>query len=315
MTLTQLEYVLAIAETGSFVEAADQTGVTQPALTTQIKNLENELDTIIFDRTKKPVIPTEIGLRVIDQAGKIIQESKVVADLVNEHRNILEGTLKLGIIPTVSQYLLPQFIQSFTDSYPDIHLHVKEMITEDIIHGLKNGSLDAGIIATPIEAKNIKSMPLYYEKFYGYVSREHPLYHKTELTFSDLNESELWLLKEGNCFRDQVLNICSQAENNNSKSAFKYESHSIESLMRVVEMKNGVTLIPELAAKNLTSKRSKLIREIPELNPMREISIVVRKQYLKKRFVERLRKNIISNMPDQMLEKPQGILVDPNVKL
>lgn len=315
MTLTQLEYVLAIAETGSFVEAASKTGVTQPALTTQIKNLENELDTVIFDRTKKPVIPTEIGHRVIEQARSVIRESKLVTDLVSEHRNILEGTLKLGIIPTVSPYLLPHFIHSFTATYPDIHLHVKEMITEDIVDGLKNGSLDAGIIATPIEAKNIKVMPLYYEKFYGYVSRGHSLFFKNKLTPADLNESDLWLLKEGNCFRDQVINICADAENNKPKSRFKYESHSIEALMRVVEMKNGLTLIPELAAKNLTSKRSEMIREIPALNPVREISIVVRKQYLKKRFVERLKKNIIANMPDSMLDKPQGVLVDPNVKL
>ncbi len=315
MTLTQLHYVIAISETGSFVDAADKTGVTQPALTTQVKNLEGELDTVIFDRTKKPVVPTEIGHRVIDQARKIIHESKVISDLVNEHRNILEGTLKLGIIPTVSPYLLPHFIHRFTKAYPDIHLHVKEMITEDIVDSLKNGSLDAGIIATPIEAGNIRSMPLYYEKFFGYVSQEHPLFFKNHLTPSDLNQSDLWLLKEGNCFRDQVVNICAEAENDKSKSGFKYESHSIEALMRVVEMKNGVTLIPELAAKNLTGKKKEMIREIPELNPVREISIVVRKQYLKKRFVERLRKNIISNMPESMTDKPHGILIDPNVKL
>ncbi len=315
MTITQLRYVITIADTGSFVEASRVCGVTQPALTIQVRNLENELDTVIFDRTKKPVIPTETGFLIIEQARNVLLEAKQVADVVNEQRKLLDGNLKMGIIPTVSPYLLPYFADDFNTSYPNIKLHVQELITEDIVEKLKNGSIDVGIVATPLSANNIITMPVCYEKFYAFVSRNHPLFFKDKVTIEDLNNSDLWLLKEGNCFRDQVINICAEGALKNSENTFKYESHSIEALMQVVELKKGVTLIPELKVKELTGKRKELIREIADNPPMREISVIVRKGYLKKRFIERLKKKIIAGIPEGMSEKPEGILVDPNIKL
>jgi LysR family hydrogen peroxide-inducible transcriptional activator len=315
MTLAQIEYVLAIAEHGSFVEAAKKRFVTQPALTTQVKNLEEELGVMIFDRTKKPIEPTVIGAQIIEQAKEIINQSRKLPDLVKEYQQVETGDLSIGIIPTISPYLVPLFINSFSENNPKVHVSVKEEITEDVIHKLKNGQLDAGIIATPVDTTGIISIPLYYEKFFAYVSRTNPEYHKSELDISELHIEDIWLLKEGNCFRDQVVNICKQSNKKKFHQNFRFESHSIESLKRIVEVKDGITLIPELSVDNIPERNRDMIKPITGINAVREISLVVTRQFLKRRIIDRLKFAIEDSMPKNLLEPSDSNIVNTNVKI
>ena len=315
MTLTQIEYVLAIAEAGSFVDAAKKRFVTQPALTTQVKNLEEELGVMIFDRTKKPIQPTVIGFQIIEQAKEVINQSRKLPDLVKEYQQVEKGDISIGVIPTISPYLVPFFINNFSEDNKGVSISVQEEITEEIIHKLKNGQLDAGIIATPIETTGIVSLPLYYEKFYAYVSRSNPEYHKKNLNITDLNVDDIWLLKEGNCFRNQVINICKKSSNQPFRDNFRFESHSIESLKRIVEVKNGMTLIPELSLEGIHSKNMDMVKEIEGDTPIREISIVVTRQFLKRRIIDRLRYSILDSLPKSVWREHKGEIVDTDVKI
>ena len=315
MTLTQIEYVLAIAEQGSFVEAAKKRFVTQPALTTQVKNLEEELGVMIFDRTKKPIQPTVIGHQIIEQAKEVINQSRKLPDLVREYQQVEKGDISIGVIPTISPYLVPFFINNFSEDNKSVNISIQEEITEEIIHKLKNGQLDAGIIATPVETTGIVSLPLYYEKFFAYVSRANPEYHKKTLNISDLNVDDIWLLKEGNCFRNQVINICKQSSNQPFRDNFRFESHSIESLKKIVEVKNGMTLIPELSLEGIHTKNMDMVKEIEGETPIREISIVVTRQFLKRRIIDRLRYSILDSLPKDVWREHKGKIVDTDVKI
>jgi LysR family hydrogen peroxide-inducible transcriptional activator len=315
MTLTQIEYVLAIAEEGSFVEAAKKRFVTQPALTTQVKNLEEELGVMIFDRTKKPIAPTVIGKQIIEQAKEIINQSRKLPDLVKEYQQVEKGDISIGIIPTISPYLVPLFINNFSKDNENTNISVQEEITEEIIHKLKNGQLDAGIIATPIDTTGMVTIPLYYEKFFAYVSRSNPEYTKQEVNISELNVDDIWLLKEGNCFRNQVINICKKSNNQPFRDHFRFESHSIESLVRIVEVKNGITLIPELSLPGIPAKNQDMIKKIEGMTPIREISIVVTRQFLKRRIIDRLQYAIQDSIPKDIWTEKRGEIVDTNVKI
>ena len=314
MTLTQIEYVLAIAEHGSFVEAAKKRYVTQPALTTQVKNLEEELGVMIFDRTKKPIIPTTIGEQIIEQAKEVTNQSRKLHDLVVEYQRVEKGDLSIGIIPTISPYLVPLFINNFSENNKKVNVSVTEEITENIIHKLKNGQLDVGIIATPIETTGITNIPLYYEKFYGYVSRSNEDYHKSDINIGDLDINDIWLLKEGNCFRDQVMNICKKSEKQVFRDHFRFESHSIESLKRIVEVKDGMTLIPELSLATISQKNMDMVKDISGVVPVREISIVVTRQFLKRRLIDRLLYSIQECLPENLKENSNKIVINTSVK-
>tara|TARA_R110002050_G_scaffold41242_1_gene100070 strand:+ start:65075 stop:66022 length:948 start_codon:yes stop_codon:yes gene_type:complete len=315
MTLTQIEYVLAIAEHGSFVEAAKKRYVTQPALTTQVKNLEEELGVMIFDRTKKPIIPTTIGEQIIAQAKEVVGQSRKLHDLVGEYQKIEKGDLAIGIIPTISPYLVPLFINNFSKDNADVNVSVQEEITEEIIRKLKNGQLDVGIIATPIETTGILNIPLYYEKFYGYVSRSNENYHKKAINISELNIDDIWLLKEGNCFRDQVMNICNQSKKQIFRDNFRFESHSIESLKRIVEVKNGMTLIPDLSLATIPTKNLDMVKELEGITPVREISLVVTRQFLKRRVIDRLMYAIQASISDELKTNHGHKIIDTSVKV
>lgn len=315
MTLTQLEYIIAIADHGSFVEAAEHSFVTQPALTTQVKNLEQELEVILFDRTRKPIIPTEVGQQIIEQARNVVWEARKIPDLVNEYQTDIKGDLTIGIIPTIAPYLIPLFINAFNQRHPKVNVNVREEITEEIITQLKNGTLDVGILATPVQAKNVIFRTLYYERFFGYVSENHPTFYKDALSEEDLVLADLWLLKEGNCFRNQVINICSETRDPDFQDHFRYESHSIESLKRIVDAKSGMTLIPELSVRDVPRNKREMIKEIPAVNPFREVSLVIGRQYLKKRLIDGLHETITEAVPASMLHQPDGLIVDTNLKV
>lgn len=296
MNFQQLEYILAVDNHRHFMQAADQCCVTQPTLSMMIKKLEEELNLKIFDRTKQPIVPTDIGRKIIDQAKLTIREAERIQELAKQFNGALSGSLRIGVIPTISQYLLPAIVQPFIEKYPDIQLQVNEMVTEQIYLQLKNGNLDAGIVATISEESNLKELPLYNEPFYAFISADSGLYTKQYILPDDIRPDELWLLEEGHCLSGQIQQLCALKQSQIVNS-FLFRSGSIETLIKMVEKNGGVTILPELAARELTMERKKLLREFRDPAPSRDVCLVVNREQIKLRLIDVFRKEILQQIP------------------
>ncbi|EOZ91970.1 Hydrogen peroxide-inducible gene activator protein [Indibacter alkaliphilus LW1] len=307
MTIQQLEYIIAVDKHRHFGHAAESCFVTQPTLSAQVSKLERELDIILFDRTKMPVIPTEIGVQVIEQAKRVVSESKGIYELLSQLKGDVSGVIKLGIIPTLAPYLLHRFIRSFLEKYPNVKLQVEENVTEEILRKLKNDEMDLGIVVTPLSEPGIVEKPIFYEKFYTYISRGHKLLEKPEVSLADLETDDMWVLQQGHCFRDQVLNLCNQSKF--ERMNFHYESGSLEGLRNMVNQYTGVTLLPELATLSLNEEEKSRLRKFEGEEPTREVSIVLTRSFLKKKLVELLYKEISENIPQEMTSKAYGKIV------
>lgn len=301
MTIQQLEYILAIDKYRHFGHAAEACFVTQPTLSAQVHKLEQELDVLIFDRSKMPVIPTEIGIQLIDQARRVVSESKGIYETVAQLKGNIEGMIKIGIIPTLAPYLLHLFVGNFLDKYPKVQLQVEEVITEEVVKKLKNDELDLGILSTPLNEQGILEQPLFTEKFYAYFSKGHPLLKKDSVDADELLGSDLWILQQGHCMRDQVLSICNQ--NKPQRMNFHYESGSLEGLKNMVDRYKGVTLLPELATLNLNPEEKSRLRNFSGEQPRREVSIILTRSFLKKKLVELLYQEIVDSIPKAMSRK------------
>ena len=262
MTLTQLEYIVALDTHRHFALAAEKCFITQPTLSMQIQKLEEELGVKIFDRTKQPVIPTEIGTNIIRQARITLREAHLIKQMINDQKDTLSGDLRMGIIPTLAPYLLPSLYKSMQDKYPQLNLIIKESITEDVIYELKNNRLDCGIVVTPLKDPSIKEDILFYEELFVYVSKKNALSGKKYVLASEIDPNELWLLEEGHCFRSQVLNICELKKS--SDFHFKYETGNIETLKRMVDKSNGITILPDhIKTKLIKTLREEIINIVP----------------------------------------------------
>ncbi|MFN3998827.1 hydrogen peroxide-inducible genes activator [Algoriphagus sp.] len=307
MTIQQLEYLIAVDKQRHFGHAAESCFVTQPTLSAQLSKLERELGVILFDRSKMPVIPTEIGVQIIDQAKKVVSESKGIMELVAQLKGDISGTIKLAIIPTLAPYLLHLFIRKFLEKYPNVKLEVQEMITEEIVKKLKNDELDLGIIVTPLDETGIVEKPMFYEKFYIYLSKDHPLLKEKEIRGDQLKSEELWILQQGHCFRDQVISFCDQSMAGHKN--FHYESGSLEGLRNMVNRYQGVTLLPELATHGLSEEEKSRLRPFSGAAPIREVSIILNRSFLKQKLVELLYKEITEAIPHEMTSKAHGKIV------
>lgn len=308
MTLVQLEYIVAVDTYRSFVGAAEKCFVTQPTLSMQVQKLEEMLNVKIFDRSKQPVIPTEIGSQIIEQARLILQESHKIKEIISSQQQDIVGELKVGIIPTVAPYLLPQVIASMMEKYPELKLLIWEYTTEDIIHHLKTGVLDCGILATPLGDNSITEIPMYYENFVTYISKNSKLFKKKNIDANDLEDENIWLLNEGHCMRSQVLNICRFTKDNRLQG-LTYNTGSVETLIRMLDMNNGATLLPELALAELTPKQLSKVRTFKSPEPVREISLVTHKNYIKKRMLNALKEEILAVIPKAMKQKKKKDVV------
>jgi len=288
MTLIQLKYVIAVDTYRHFATAADHCFVTQPTLSMQISKLEKELDILLFDRNKHPVEPTEIGKQIIAQARIVMQESERIEELVKGSKGIIAGEFRLGIIPTVSPALLPRFLRPIMNEYPDIHLRIEELQTDQILEQINKNQLDAGILATPLENSNVVEKPLYYEPFMAYIPDGHRLQNEEFVLHSELNLKDILLLKNGHCFRDNVINLCKAAfpETSTNEHLLELESGNFETLIRLSNQGFGMTLLPYLTALDLYEENRKYIKPIEHPQPSREISIVHSKPQLKLSIIE-----------------------------
>lgn len=307
-TFIQLEYIIAIDTHRNFGVAAQKCFVTQPTLSMQIRKAEEELGVIIFDRSKQPIVPTDVGEIVIEQARVILREKQRLNQLIDEFKGEVAGQLRLGIIPTLSPYLLPLFVGDWVRKYPKLHLQIQEMQTHQIIESLRNDGLDVGILVTPIRENHLRETPLFYEEILVYIHPNHALVQKEHINVHDLDHSDIWMLSEGNCFRNQVINLCSTTHSPSSNLPFSYESGSIEALKRLVDKEGGFTLLPELAVDNSEYHRN--IRHIEHPAPLREVSLVFIRNFAKWRVLQLLAQHIQQCVPPALLNKQRGQVVE-----
>lgn len=293
MTITQLQYVLAVAEHHNFTVAAEKSFVTQPTLSMQIQKLEDELGVQVFDRSKKPIQLTEVGKKIVEQARNIVNESHRIKDIVDQQNGFVGGEFKLGIIPTITPTLLPMFLKNFINKYPKINLRIEEQNTETILQNIQEGHLDAAIAATPLEKENIKERVLYYEPFAAYVPQGHPLFKKEKITINDINTEELLLLEDGHCFRNNVINLC-RNKNKLKDDKFFLETGSFETMIKLADEGLGMTLLPYLHTLDIADKQKSQIRYFEEPTPAREVSLIYHKSELKAHIIEALRDVIAS---------------------
>jgi LysR family hydrogen peroxide-inducible transcriptional activator len=291
MTITQLQYVLAVAEHKNFTLAAEKCFVTQPTLSMQIQKIEEELNILIFDRSKKPIQLTAIGQKIVEQAKNIVNEAGKIKDIVEFQKGFIGGEFRIGIIPTIMPTLLPMFLNNFIKKYPKIKLIIEELNTNEIITRLKNGHLDAAIAATPLEDEKIKEIVLYYEPFVAYIPENFAISQKNEIEVSDLNVEDILLLQDGHCFRDGILNLCKN-QNPASRNSFQLESGSFETLIKLADEGLGTTLLPYLHTLNLNEKDKLKLRQFKEPKPAREVSLIYPKSELKIHIIDALRATI-----------------------
>ena len=309
MTITQLQYIVAVDTYKSFAKAAGHCYVSQPALSMQIKKIEEELDVLIFDRSRKPVITTDIGTRIVEHSRVIMKEIQRMPELVKDQKDEISGTLRVGIIPTLSPYLLPLFVTDFMAKYSDITLVFEELLSEEVVEKLNNDQLDVGILATPLHHKSIIEIPLFYEEFIFYGASDSPLLKQNQIALSDLNISDMWLLKHGHCFRSQSINICPEKQNFHTRRV-RFESGSLETLKKMVESRFGYTILPELSILDMNDRQKKHTRKFETPMPMREISMVTHRSFVKKRLIEILRDEILQHIPNDMKSKERGRVVE-----
>jgi LysR family transcriptional regulator, hydrogen peroxide-inducible genes activator len=301
MNLQQLEYILAVDTHKHFSAAANKCHVTQPTLSMMIQKLEDELGVKIFDRTKQPVQTTIIGQAIIEQARMILGEVANLKNTVAQQKGTLTGELRIGIIPTVAPYLLPLFLTGFLKRHPGLKLKISELTTDQIIEKLSTQVIDAGILATPLKIPSIKELPLFYEQFVVYASQNQKLMKKKYLLADDIDVNQLWLLEEGHCLRSQVVNLCELKRKESLLQNLDYEAGSIETLKKMVDMNSGITILPELALRDLSKKQLKNIRYFKSPAPVREVSIVTYRYFVKSHLIDALKKEILSAIPTEML--------------
>lgn len=297
MNIQQLEYVIAVDRFKNFTRAAEHCYVTQATLSAMIKKLEVELDIILFDRTPKGVYTTDAGLEIIDEAKKIVMHSQLLADKAKKINGNIAGEIKIGIIPTIANSLLPKIIKPLLEVYPELKLDIAELTTDHIIKQLKAGNIDIGILATPITASEIDKVVLFHESLmvYGDLSTD-----KKSILPEEIREQKIWLFEEGHCLREQFIQLCSLKKDEVSLTNLNFEASSFDTLLNMVDEFGGLTLIPELYYLSLSEERRKRVTPFSAPVPVREMSIVFHKPHAKGRIIKALADLIRSNINETL---------------
>lgn len=282
VTLTQMRYAVAVGETLSFRLAAQRCHVSQSGLSMQIQRLEELLGTVLFDRTRKPVLLTPSGEAALSQMRSVLRETERLGQLVAEDDEP-SGRFRLGVIPTLSPTVLPLLLPRFVERYPKVALVIEELKTEEILMRLDADTLDAGLAATPLEVLGLHEEPLAHETLMAYLPPGDPLLCKRTITQADLGKKALWVMPEGHCFRSQVLSYCG-AERPQSPAHIAFESGSFQTLVRLVDQGLGATVLPALVVEQLpTARRRAQARPLVAPTPVREIGLVSARADLRRR--------------------------------
>lgn len=305
MNIQQLEYIVALDTHRHFVAAAESCHVTQPTLTMQLQKLEEEVGVLLFDRSKKPMRPTAEGEAFISRARQILRDIHELKEIANEGKKSINGEFKLGIIPTVAPHLIPLFLDTFIKENPETILRIEEMESESLIKALHDDRIEMAIMATPIDEKDLKETTLYFEAFLLFAPEHHRLLKNELIETAQLDASNLLLLSEGHCFRNQALNLCSK-NNGSAFHGFHYESGSIETLKSLVKKGMGYTLIPELSLKE---DEKMCTRRFVKPEPVREISIVTHKSFNRQLLINKLKAAIQASLPEQIVTPKEFVKI------
>ena len=303
MNLQQLEYIVALDIHRNHAKAADHCHVTQPTLSMMVKKLEGELGVKIFDRGQ-PLKPSPAGEIIISRARQILQEIKNLKEFIRNEKDSIEGEFRLGVIPTLAPYLLPRFLNEFLEKNPGTSFTVMEMQTEEIIKNLKTGRLDVGILVSPLENKEIREIPVFYEPILLYTSQNMKYYQQEKVSLKALNTDNLLLLEEGHCFRGQVMNLC-PSKTKRAHQQLNYQSGSFETLKAMVDNNYGYTLIPELAV----DPKRRQVKRFTSPEPVREVSLAVHVGFVKEMLLIKLREAILKAIPSHFKKNEKYIRV------
>lgn len=309
MTLLQLEYIVVLDTYRNFSDAAKYCGVTQPTLSIQIKKIEDELGVLLFYRDKYPVTPTNIGKMIIAQAHEVLEKVRIIKNLTYKHKNSLEGTIKLGILPTICTSLLPLLMQSFSNKYPGLILDISERKTDQLLDDLHMNKIDMAIMVYPKKhIYNYVEFPLFYERFLVYLSEEHPLLSKSFIHFEDIEKanSHTWVLEDGHCFKDQ----CFHFLNLNNNQFFHYQVGQIDVLKKMVNSyKNTLTILPELLLESFSGTERLRIRPFSEPQPVRQVSLITQRGYSTTNFIQILQQEIQQLIPKDLIELSDRVII------
>ncbi|MDI5886916.1 MULTISPECIES: hydrogen peroxide-inducible genes activator [Flavobacterium] len=298
MNIQQLEYIIAVDRLKNFTKAAEYCNVTQATLSTMVKKLEEELEIIIFDRKKNPTATTEIGMETIENAKKVVLHSQLLKENAKKINGKIEGKIKIGIIPTIANSLLPKIIKPILENYPNLKLEISELTTSSITSQLKEGQLDMGIVATPLNDTEIEDIVLFYETLMVYGDID-PV--QNYILPDEIRNHKIWLLEEGHCLREQFIKLCSLKTKDKMVENLKFEASSFDTLLNMIDEFGGLTLIPELYYKTLSSERKKQVSFFNAPIPVREMSIIYHRPYAKIRTIEALAKIIHSTINKDLI--------------
>lgn len=298
LTLTQLKYCIEVYRQKSFGEAARFCCVSQPTLSLQIQKMESAIGVKIFDRSKKPVEPTRLGLKVIERAQRVLDEVSQINSMLQKEKGDIVGEFEWGVLPTLAPYVVPFFLEKFAACYPKVDLIVHELQTDQILEKLRKGYLDAGLVVTPLQQEGIFERKLFCEELFVYVHPDHKLTQKKSIHQKDLNANEVWLLSDKHCFHSQVIEVC-QGHTEGERKNFIFEPENLETLMQLVDQTSGYALIPELAIQSIISKEKKdCIKPITSPKPLvRQVSLIYSRSVLKLDIIECIEKEILSHIP------------------
>lgn len=286
MNIQQIEYIVALAELAHFGKAAERCHVSQPGLSSMVAKLEQELGIVIFDRSQSPIALTREGIPVVEQARKILSEWHELSQIGKVYKKDISGVLRLGVIPTIAPYLIPKWSFQFGQAFPKVTLQISEMMTSHVISQIDAGQIDAGLVAFPYPGlEHYESRGLFEEELWLYTSHQVLSY---QINGSDLNKEELWLLEEGHCLRHNVLDFCQIHKAMSPNPKIRYEAGSLNSLIEMVDTWGGVTLLPDMAVKNLTEDQMEKLRHFAEPVPKRQVAMIWRKRGNVSRLVEAL---------------------------
>jgi LysR family hydrogen peroxide-inducible transcriptional activator len=303
-SLTQLEYVLAVYRHGHFAKAAEACFVTQPTLSMQIQKLEESLGITIFDRSKKPILLTDMGKELVETMQSVLEESKKIESIIqSQSKGVLEGELIVGIIPTLAPYLLPLLLPVLDKRFPALQLKVQELQTSQIIDALQTDEIDVGILAIPLKIPKITETPLYFEPFSILCKKGHEIAKQKKIDYAALKFDDIWLLEEGHCLRHQVLDVCSIKQKKGMKKRVQFESGSLETLKNIVNSFGGYTLLPYLATESRGSNT--MLVEFERPIPSRQIGLVRRREHHKVEMIRALADSILAAIPEELRQLQQ----------
>ena len=311
MNLQQLEYLIAVDKTGSFSKAADLCHVTQATLSTMIKRLEEELDLVLFDRKTNPVLTTDSARPILDLARQAVEAARRIKEISGNESNRVVGGLKMGVIPTIANSVLPLIMKPLLHEYPQLKLEVREITTQSILKQLRSGEIDVGLVSTPVKGdEDFEKKVLYYEALFVYGT---PASKKKKFLMpKELVHDKIWLLEEGHCLRDQFVNLCS-LNKKRLGDQFVFESGSFDTLLSMADQFGGLTVVPELYVKTMAKERRSKIYQFVSPYPVREVSLLINRPHVKAQLVSvliaEIKKAVMPLLMTNEVKKSEQVIV------